>query len=79
MYYRLDKNVFANKSAVIFPFVDNDEDFSSRDNTDVDINSGKLRIALVKESDAGDYVCVADNGIPPSIISNFTITIHGMK
>lgn len=39
--------------------------------------SGILRIPFITESDSGDYQCVADNGVYPSVISNFTITIHG--
>lgn len=39
---------------------------------------GTFRIPVVSEEDAGDYECVADNGIVPSITSNFTITINGM-
>lgn len=40
--------------------------------------SGTFRIAAVSVTDAGDYECIADNGIIPSISSNFTITINGM-
>ncbi|GIY67332.1 hemicentin-1 [Caerostris darwini] len=37
-----------------------------------------FKIASVSSSDAGNYQCIADNGIEPIIKSNFTITIRGM-
>ncbi|XP_055938210.1 cell adhesion molecule DSCAML1-like [Argiope bruennichi] len=39
-------------------------------------NSTVLHISKVSSDDAGMYECIADNGIPPTIISNFTITIR---
>lgn len=38
-----------------------------------------LKIQSVSFEDAGLYECVADNGIPPSIKTNFSLTIRGMK
>lgn len=40
-------------------------------------NSSIFRISSVSYEDAGIYECVADNGIPPSIRANFTMTIRG--
>lgn len=37
-----------------------------------------FRIPVVSETDAGEYECIADNGITPSISSKFTLTINGM-
>lgn len=45
---------------------------------DESVLPGTFRIPVVSEEDAGDYECIADNGIVPSISSNFTITINGM-
>ncbi|CAL1281289.1 unnamed protein product [Larinioides sclopetarius] len=43
---------------------------------EIDFSSGKLNLVDVYETDAGFYECVADNGIPPSIRSNFSIIIR---
>ncbi|XP_054724331.1 leucine-rich repeats and immunoglobulin-like domains protein 3 [Uloborus diversus] len=39
--------------------------------------NGDFRIPSVTYNDAGTYQCTADNGIPPAIQTNFTITIRG--
>lgn len=38
-----------------------------------------LKIPRVSYEDAGNYECSADNGIPPIIRNNFTISIRGMN
>ncbi|GFR22302.1 basement membrane-specific heparan sulfate proteoglycan core protein [Trichonephila clavata] len=40
-------------------------------------DSSLLRLSPVSYEDAGVYECMADNGIPPVITSNFTLTIRG--
>lgn len=40
-------------------------------------SSETLSISSVGSNDSGTYQCIADNGIPPSIESNFTLTIRG--
>lgn len=42
-------------------------------------NSSTLKLSPISYDDAGFYVCVADNGIEPSIKSNFTLVIRGMN
>lgn len=42
-------------------------------------NSSILQIPSVSYEDAGFYECIADNGIQPSLKSNFSITIRGKK
>ncbi|GFS52408.1 titin [Trichonephila inaurata madagascariensis] len=39
-------------------------------------DSSLLRLSPVSYEDAGVYECMADNGIPPVITSNFTLTIR---
>lgn len=41
-------------------------------------NSSLFKIPSISYEDAGVYECVADNGIPPAIRTNFTLTIRGM-
>lgn len=41
-------------------------------------NDTLLKFAKVSSDDAGLYECTADNGIQPTIRTNFTITILGM-
>lgn len=53
-------------------------DISLRTNNDVK-NTSVLKFPSVSYTDAGIYECIAENDIPPSIRSNFTINIHGMK
>lgn len=40
-------------------------------------SNGTLKLTSVSAEDAGLYECIADNGIPPAIKSNFTIFIRG--
>ncbi|GBL76499.1 Titin [Araneus ventricosus] len=41
-----------------------------------DFNSGVFSLPSVSESDSGFYECIANNGIEPSVKSNFSIVIH---
>ncbi|GIY09038.1 titin [Caerostris extrusa] len=41
-----------------------------------EFDNGKLNLVDVSELDSGLYECIADNGIPPSIRSNFSIVIR---
>lgn len=40
-------------------------------------NSSVLHISSVSYDDAGFYQCIVNNGIPPNLKANFSITIRG--
>lgn len=42
-------------------------------------NSSNFRISPVMYENAGLYECIADNGIPPKIRTNFSLTIRGIN
>ncbi|GIY09035.1 down syndrome cell adhesion molecule-like protein 1 [Caerostris extrusa] len=58
----------------------NATEYKTSEGTDVfkgNLSNGILKFPSISYTDAGQYTCIADNNIGPSIKTNFTITIRG--